>query len=165
MTCRCIAPERPPGIMQLCIGLQAHSTMPLYKLMVFILSPLSLILQACLHAISKTQHSMQRINIYDIYADVCLPKHVHNEVSQLALQLGRHPATSAASITKPGTLPSAVLCCLLWSPLKIIKHMLQSVVLHYVAYWSACLLWLSLICHVTLWLFCLSPRSRSIVSM
>ena len=70
----------------------------------FVLSAETLMLQACLHAISKTQHSMQRINIYDIYADVCLPKHVHNEVSQLALQLGRHPANSAATITKPGDL-------------------------------------------------------------
>ena len=59
-------------------------------------------LQKCLNAISKTQHSMQRINIYDIYADVCLPKHAHSEVTQLALQLGRHPATSGPAIAKPG---------------------------------------------------------------
>ena len=47
---------------------------------------------------------MQRINIYDIYADVCLPKHAHSQATQLALQLGRHPANSAPTIAKPGTL-------------------------------------------------------------
>ncbi len=45
---------------------------------------------------------MQRINIYDIYADVCLPKHVHNEVTQLGLQLGQHPANNTVSISAPG---------------------------------------------------------------
>ncbi|KAL3160666.1 hypothetical protein ABBQ32_010583 [Trebouxia sp. C0010 RCD-2024] len=58
--------------------------------------------ERCLNAISKTQHSMQRINIYDIYADVCLPKHAHSEATQLALQLGRHPAVTAPAIAKPG---------------------------------------------------------------
>ncbi|DBA70172.1 TPA: hypothetical protein ACH3X2_012218 [Trebouxia sp. C0005] len=59
-------------------------------------------LEECLKAISKTQHAMQRINIYDIYADVCLPKHVHNEVTQLGLQLGQHPANNTVSISAPG---------------------------------------------------------------
>ena len=60
--------------------------------------------QECLNAISKTQHAMQRINIYDIYADVCLPKHVHNEVTQLGLQLGQHPANNTMSIAGSGIL-------------------------------------------------------------
>ncbi len=47
---------------------------------------------------------MQRINIYDIYADVCLPKHVHNQVSQFALQLDQHPANSTVPIARPGEL-------------------------------------------------------------
>ncbi|DBA89195.1 TPA: hypothetical protein ACH3X1_016344 [Trebouxia sp. C0004] len=59
-------------------------------------------LEECLKAISQTQHAMQRINIYDIYADVCLPKHVHNEVTQLGLQLGHHPANNIVSISAPG---------------------------------------------------------------
>ncbi|KAL3160668.1 hypothetical protein ABBQ32_010584 [Trebouxia sp. C0010 RCD-2024] len=58
--------------------------------------------EECLNAIAKTQHSLQRINIYDIYADVCLPKHAHSEATQLALQLGRHPAVTAPAIAKPG---------------------------------------------------------------
>ena len=45
---------------------------------------------------------MQRINIYDIYADVCLPKHVHNEVTQLALQLGQQLVNNTVSIARPG---------------------------------------------------------------
>lgn len=59
-------------------------------------------LEDCLKAIAKTQVAMKRINIYDIYADVCLPKHMHSEVSQLALQLSTRAANSSLSIAKPG---------------------------------------------------------------
>lgn len=50
---------------------------------------------------------MQRINIYDIYADVCLPKHAHSQATQLAFQMSRHPGNSAPTIARPGAPSSS----------------------------------------------------------
>ena len=44
---------------------------------------------------------MSRINIYDIYADVCLPK--HNEVTQLASQLSSNGFNLSSTVAALGT--------------------------------------------------------------
>lgn len=44
---------------------------------------------------------MSRINIYDIYADVCLPR--HNEVSQLASQLSMNGFNLSSTVAAVGT--------------------------------------------------------------
>ena len=56
--------------------------------------------QACLEAITKVQRGMSRINIYDIYADVCLPK--HNEVTQLASQLSSNGFNLSSTVAAVG---------------------------------------------------------------
>ena len=61
----------------------------------------AVVLQKCLEAITKVQRSMSRINIYDIYADVCLPK--HNEVSQLASQLSVNGFNLSSTVAALGT--------------------------------------------------------------
>lgn len=58
-------------------------------------------LQACLKAITKVQISMSRINIYDIYADVCLPR--HNEITQLASQLSTNGFNLSSTVAAVGT--------------------------------------------------------------
>lgn len=64
-------------------------------------APSAVVLQKCLEAITKVQRSMSRINIYDIYADVCLPK--HNEVSQLASQLSVNGFNLSSTVAALGT--------------------------------------------------------------
>ena len=59
------------------------------------------LLQACLEAITKVQRGMSRINIYDIYADVCLPK--HNEVTQLRSQLSSNGFNLSSTVAALGT--------------------------------------------------------------
>lgn len=68
-------------------------------------APVGLV-QACLEAITRTQISMKRINIYDIYADVCIPK--HSEVSQLASQLSAngYNLSSAVAAVNTGAHPA-----------------------------------------------------------
>jgi serine carboxypeptidase-like clade 2 len=54
----------------------------------------------CRAILESSAKDLEGINIYDIYKDICIPLHLHQQVTQLARTASGHPAVLGAHLTE-----------------------------------------------------------------